>query len=86
MQDNIQKKLPKWLLPYIGSLTYSVKIREIKPDARVHPTVVERFALKSVTKCAGSGPYRPEALAQHDEFKAYYTTSVVQNPGHVTPA
>jgi uncharacterized protein (DUF2235 family) len=86
MQDNIQKKLPKCLLPYIGSLTYSVKIREIKPDARVHPTVVERFALKSVTKCAGSGPYRPEALAQHDEFKAYYTTSVVQNPGHVTPA
>jgi hypothetical protein len=86
MQDTIESKVPKWLQPYTGSLTYPVKMREIKPDARVHPTVTERFALKSVTKCAGSGPYRPEALAQHNDFKAYYMTSVVPNPEQVTPS
>ncbi len=69
-----------------GALTYAVKIRKIKPDARVHPTVTERFALKSVTKCTGSGPYRPEALAEHNDFKTYYATVVVPNPEMVTPA
>jgi uncharacterized protein (DUF2235 family) len=86
MADSIKSKVPNWLQPYTSSLAWPVKIREIKPDAPVHPTVRERFHLKSVIQCAGSGPYRPKALAGHDEFKAYYEVSVDQIPDTVGSA
>jgi hypothetical protein len=40
----------------------------------VHPTVDERFDLAEVTKCADAGPYRPQALCDHDKFKRYYVS------------
>jgi hypothetical protein len=40
--------------------------------APVDPTVEIRFALPSVTQCAGVGEYRPAALRSHLKFKSKY--------------
>jgi uncharacterized protein (DUF2235 family) len=70
--DWLDAMLPAWLRPYTESINWKVQIREIDPKAMVHPTVAERFALVEVTQCAGSGPYRPEALRTHQTFRGYY--------------
>jgi len=49
-----------------------VKVRTIDPKALIHSTVAERFELPFVLQCAGSGPYRPAALAGYDDFNRYY--------------
>ena len=72
MNDTLERRAPKWLRRWTGSLGWKVKIRDIPHNAVVDPTVVERFGLGWVPQCGGSGPYRPEALAGHDLFKHYY--------------
>ena len=67
--DRIKPGLLKWLL---RNRNWEVKVRPIDPAAKVHPTVAERFGLPFVVQCAGSGPYRPPALAPHSQFKQYY--------------
>ena len=49
-----------------------MQVRKVAHDAPVHHTVAERFELTSVPQCAGSGPYLPAALANHDRFKGRY--------------
>jgi uncharacterized protein (DUF2235 family) len=75
--DSYAAKLPKWrwLQRYIGSMNWEVQIRQVTHDAPVHPTVAGRFALAEVMLCASVGPYRPEALRQHDRFKRLYLPS-----------
>ena len=72
MRDTVEAKVPRWLRRFAGGLGWEVKVREIHPEAPVHPTVTERFALPSVTQCAGAGPYRPAALAGHRDFRHLY--------------
>ena len=72
MQDLLEARIPHWLRPFTNSLGWTTKIREINSEAPVHPTVQERFQLAHVLQCAGSGPYRPEALRNHEKFRAYY--------------
>jgi hypothetical protein len=48
------------------------------PKAPVHPTVRERFKLEIVTQATGPGPYRPDALTNHDDFKSYYPTPLIE--------
>ncbi|MCW2282576.1 uncharacterized protein (DUF2235 family) [Rhodoblastus acidophilus] len=79
MQDTIAGRLPKWLLKIWTPPTWAVKVREIKHDAPVHPSVKERFKLASVVNAAGSGPYRPKALENHDDFKNYYGGDTVSS-------
>jgi uncharacterized protein (DUF2235 family) len=73
MRDTIDQRSPKWLRRFTSSMNWPEKARIINPDAPVHPTVRDRFALQSVVQCAGSGPYRPKALESHNEFKKYYS-------------
>ena len=83
MQDTIDRRTPcflRWLTSY---LNWKVKVREIKPDALVHDTVKQRFALPSVVQCASSGSYRPPALANHQEFKAFYPHPVEESTSGV---
>src|SRR5690606_31303877 len=68
MQDVLEARIPHWLRPLKSRLGWKIKIREINPEAPVHPTVEERFPLTQVPQCAGSGPYRPEALRKHAKF------------------
>ena len=53
---------------------WAVKVRKIDPEANVHSSVADRFELGEAVQCAGSGPYRPQALANHQRFKHYYQT------------
>jgi uncharacterized protein (DUF2235 family) len=80
MRDAVERMAPKWLRRFTGSLGWKVKVREIPRDAPVHPSVVERFAFRSVPQCGGSGPYRPVALAGHDLFKHLYRPGAAAPP------
>ena len=72
MRDTIERRVPWFLRRFTGSLGWKVKVRTIDPHAEVHPSVTDRFAMAAVDQCAGLGPYRPSALAGHEEFKSYY--------------
>jgi uncharacterized protein (DUF2235 family) len=71
--DGIAAKLPawRWLQRYISSKNWETKIREVTHNAPLDPTVAVRAGLPQVAQCANVGPYRPEALRDHDEFKRY---------------
>jgi uncharacterized protein (DUF2235 family) len=85
MRDAIESKVPKRLLKFAGSLGWPVQVRPVAHDAPVHPTVSERFSLPSVAQCAGSGPYRPAALAGHDLFKHLYPPLDAASPSPDSP-
>jgi Uncharacterized alpha/beta hydrolase domain (DUF2235) len=72
--DAYAAKVPPWgwLQRYIGGLNWEMKIRDIAHDAPVHPTVKTRAELSELTQCAAIGPYRPEALRNHDDFRHLY--------------
>lgn len=71
MRDSLDR-LPVILRRMLQGRGWEVKVRTIDPKAPIHPTVFERFELSEAIQCGGSGPYRPAALAQHEEFKRYY--------------
>ena len=85
--DAFAEKLPKWgwLQRYIAAQNWETNIREMNHQAPVDPTVKTRAALDKVTQCAGTGPYRPEALRNHDDFKHYYQPAV-EASGSAAPA
>ena len=69
--------LPKWswLQRFIARQNWETKVRTIDTVAKAHTTVRIRFDLPTVVQCAsGVGPYRPDALAHHDDFKHYYSS------------
>jgi uncharacterized protein (DUF2235 family) len=72
--DAFRERLPRLLQALFANTNYEIIKRSILPTARIHPTVKERFALKSVIDCASDnlGEYRPEALREHNDFKQYY--------------
>lgn len=72
MRDTLDRIRPLWIRRLMKNRGWAVKVREIKPGASVHSSVPIRFALPSVVQCAGTGLYRPDALANHDQFKQYY--------------
>jgi uncharacterized protein (DUF2235 family) len=76
--DAFAATLPKWrwLQQSVAAKNWDTKIRDIRHDAPVDPTVNARSALAQVTQCAAVGPYRPEALREHDAFKQLYQSQV----------
>ncbi|MER9183574.1 DUF2235 domain-containing protein [Mesorhizobium sp. M0019] len=72
MQDMIASRTPTWLSLLSAKLGYKVKLRDINPEAVVHPTVEARFEFADVPQCAGFGPYRPQALRNHKKFAHFY--------------
>jgi uncharacterized protein (DUF2235 family) len=73
--DGFADMLPNWswLRRLLARQNWEIKIRDVGATAMVHPTVRRRFDLPTVVRCdAGAGPYRPDALAHHDDFKRYY--------------
>jgi hypothetical protein len=77
--DDFADKLPKWswLRNLVGRQNWQTKIRDINAAGKVHPTVQLRFDLPHVVQCAaGVGPYRPDALVHHEDFKRYYPSNV----------
>lgn len=76
----VQYSSEKWWRP-----TWSDKVRNIKPDAPLHPTVLKRFALTEVPHCRTFGSYRPKALQEHLQVKHYYLDGVPCEKGIEAP-
>ena len=53
------------------------KIRDPKPDAPLHPKVLERFSAPAGLQYDEMRPYRPDAMRDHVETKWYYRDSPV---------
>jgi uncharacterized protein (DUF2235 family) len=72
MNDVICRRTPRFLLWATRGLSWKKRIRDPKPNSPMHPSVDERFAMASVPFQGGSGPYRPEALRNHERYKHLY--------------
>jgi uncharacterized protein (DUF2235 family) len=59
--------------------------RKIDPKGRLHESVIERLREKSVRNFIGVGPYRPEALKEHEEAKLIILDANHQSRGDETP-
>jgi hypothetical protein len=70
---------PRWLvrlaLQFIDQRTFLWREgdRSIPPDAALHPTVLERFALSGVLMHDQIRPYRPPALRNHWAVRGYWS-------------
>lgn len=53
-------------------LAWKEGLRPIKPDAELHPTVLERFAKAKVAQYDTMKPYRPMGLANHYQVEHFY--------------
>ena len=51
-------------------------LRGIKPDAELHPTVVERVKAAEVLNCDRYEPYRPANLREHAKTKALFSPGI----------
>jgi hypothetical protein len=72
--DALRERLPRILRGLLANANYEIIKRSILPQAKIHPTVKERFALEAIIDCASEsvGNYRPEALREHNDFKQFY--------------
>ena len=51
---------------------WTIALREIDPNAILHPSVYKRFAADEVQHFYVMQPYRPENLSKHQNLKQYY--------------
>jgi uncharacterized protein (DUF2235 family) len=72
MVDTIMQRTPAVLRRFTRRLTWKAKLRDPIAAATLHPSVEERFGLESVPRQGGEGPYRPEALQNHERFRHLY--------------
>ena len=64
---------PKWLRTISGGkLTWRRGVRDVHPEAPLHPSVLERFSAASVPQMGQVKPYRPESLKEHSAVKQLY--------------
>jgi uncharacterized protein (DUF2235 family) len=69
--EQMRDAKPGWWPSFLWQ-SWPEKIRAIPPEAPVHPTVIERLRLTSVSKCGRSQQYRPANLGEHKQCAAYY--------------
>lgn len=72
LSDTIHGRTPAILRWLTKNWTWKARYRDPVKDATLHESVTERFALPTVPKQGGEGPYRPEALREHVKFKNLY--------------
>ena len=72
MADTIRARTPAWLRWLTKGWSWKAQLRDPIDEATLHSSVAERFALASVPTQGGEGPYRPEALRKHKDFKHLY--------------
>jgi hypothetical protein len=53
-------------------LGWAKGVRKIDPNAPLHPSVIERFAMDGVLHYDEIAPYRPESLREHSKVKHLY--------------
>jgi hypothetical protein len=60
------------LIPRWTGITWAEEKRKLPGTAAVmHPSVYHRFDLPAVQLFDRQGPYRPETLQDHDDFKRF---------------
>ena len=69
--EAFKEKIPRWV-PERLRVSWRKETRKIDKDAPLHPTVRERFKLKSVMQHGADSPYRPESLQNHSELAPFY--------------
>jgi len=72
MNDTVCRRTPAFLRWATRGLSWKRNARDPMPDSPMHTSVDERFAMESVPHQGGSGPYRPEALRNHERYKHLY--------------
>jgi uncharacterized protein (DUF2235 family) len=72
MADTIAARTPPPFKRLTRKWSWKVARRRPIPSATMHPSVEERFALTSVPHQGGEGPYRPEALRDHEQLRDRY--------------
>ena len=60
-------------------------VRKDVLGAILHPSVLERFALPSVSQCGRNAPYRPAALREDARVKEYYDRTAAPNATTALP-
>jgi hypothetical protein len=73
MRDTIVGRTPFLLRWLTRNMSWKMAVRDPKPNSPMHPSVAERFAMKRVERLGGHGPYRPEALREHKQFRHFYS-------------
>jgi hypothetical protein len=75
--EALRDSYPGWW-PQAWRKSWRAKPRTIPPNATLHPSVLRRFELSSVVHCGSVGPYRPAALRQHQDLRAFYPPSAIE--------
>lgn len=74
MTDTIRSRTPALLRRLTKRMAWTVERRTPIEIATLHPSVVERFELDGAPRQGGEGPYRPEALRNHEAFRDRFGT------------
>ncbi len=72
MADTIRLRTPAWLRWLTRGWSWKEARRAPIANATLHPSVEERFRMEAVPRQGGDGPYRPEALREHEKFFGSY--------------
>ncbi|MBW6525257.1 DUF2235 domain-containing protein [Sphingomonas sp. RHCKR7] len=72
MSDTVRRCTPTWLRRLTRPITWKAQPRSPVHNATMHESVARRFAMVSVPSQNGDGPYRPEALRDHETFRGLY--------------
>lgn len=80
--DRIEVSVPGWVQRRFRFTGWRVALRDVKPDHKLHPSVLARFALPEVPQCSGRAPYRPEVLRTHPAVIRYYHVQASAPPQH----
>ena len=67
---NAQLALFRWLT--FSKVVWGKAVRDISPEAGLHPSVLERLAAPHVPQMGEVKPYRPESLRAHRDAAAFY--------------
>jgi uncharacterized protein (DUF2235 family) len=66
---------PNWFkLITFNNLVWAPAIRQIHPQATLHPSVLERLAAPHVPQMGEVKPYRPESLRRHEQTSRFYSS------------
>ena len=67
--DEVKASRDSWLPRFVA---WKEHARTINTEAKLHPTVVDRFGLNAVANYDVKGPYRPSNLREHLEVRHFY--------------
>ncbi len=72
-REGVLDMQPAWLRALSrGKLTWRPAVREVHPDASLHPSILQRFSAGPVPQMGDVKLYRPDSLREHNAVKHLY--------------